>query len=340
MISGVNHLTQIELFGEAKLEWFRKFLPYEHGIPSHDTIGRVLGQLDSDAFEILFLQWMRSAAANIEGVVAVDGKTLRRAIRRGDERSFVHMVSAFCAANGLVYGQIKAGEKSNEITAIPELLDLLALNGAIITIDAMGCQEAITEKIVDRGGDFIIAVKENQPILYEDLRDAFDSAENASLLEQPSCHETEEVGHGRGEWRKCEVLKSSGKITHIEKWRHVNSIIRLTTQRRLERDSSPTEHVRYFISSIEDLEPDKALAATRAHWAIENNLHWQLDVSFREDECRVFAGNAAENLVVVRHVVLNLLKSVEGMRGGIESRRGQAGWSDSAREKILSARLN
>lgn len=340
VVSGVNHLTRIELFGKTKLDWLRTILPYENGVPSHDTIGRVLGLLDPDELEPMFVRWMNGAAAAIEGVVAIDGKTARGAVRRGDNRSFVHMVSAFCVANGLVYGQVKVNEKSNEITAIPKLLDLLSVKGALVTIDAMGCQVAIAEKIAERGGDFLIAAKGNQETLFEDLGVAFHDVDIRGGDGFASSHETEELAHGRGEWRKCDVLDAEGHITHFDKWELVKSIVRVQSERRLTKTAEPEVHSRYYISSLEAPDACKVLEATRNHWAIENNLHWQLDVSLCEDQCRVYAENAAENLVVVRHIALNLLRSVKGLAGGIGAKQGQAAWSDAAREKILHAGLN
>jgi predicted transposase YbfD/YdcC len=270
VISGVNHLTQIQFFGETKLDWFRTILPYRNGIPSHDTIGRVLGKLDPDALEATFIRWMNGVAATVEGVVAVDGKTLRRAIRRGEGRPLVHMVSAFCAANGLVYGQIKTDEKSNEITAIPRLLDLLCLKGTIVTIDAAGCQVAITDKIVQRGGDFAIAVKANQPTLQDDIDIAFHDIDIRGGDGFRSVHETEELAHGRGEWRRCEVLPAQGHLSDPDKWKHVQTIFRVTTERRLDTTTPPTPNTRHYISSIEGLDAQLALEVSRAHWSVES----------------------------------------------------------------------
>lgn len=335
VVSGVNFLTEIEKFGSAKLEWFRTILPYENGIPSHDTIGRVLGMLDPDALETMFASWTASIAECIEGVVAVDGKTLRRAIARGEDRAFVHMVSAFASANSLVLGQVKTAEKSNEITAIPRLLELLHLEGAIVTIDAEGCQEAIAIEIHERGGDFVLAVKGNQPTLFEDIAIAFHEVDIAGKQEFASQFETEEVGHGRGEYRCCQTLDVGDALTHKEKWKHVRTLIRVTSERR--GVGEPTTNERVFVSSIEGLDAQRALSLTRAHWSIENKLHWNLDVSFREDECRVYAANAAENLVVIRHIALNLLRSVQGLSGGIASKRNQAAWTDDVRARVLCA---
>ena len=337
VVSGVNHLTRIEDFGNYKLDWLRTVLPYENGIPSHDTIGRVLGMLDPDALEVLFTRWMSNVAKNVEGVVAIDGKTLRGAIRRGDKKSFVHMVSAFGSANGLVYGSVKVREKSNEIEAMPRLLELLYLEGALVTIDAMGCQTDVMEKIVERGGDFLITVKANQPTLGGDLDVAFHDIDIRGGADFDSVCELEKPAHGRGEWRRCEVLASDGHISNDEKWKHVRSLIRITYERRL--DGDVTTDTRYFVSSLADLDANRALEVARAHWSIENQLHWTLDVAFREDECRVWANNAAENLVVLRHVALNLLRSAKGMRGGIAARRQAAGYSDEARVQVMTAGL-
>ena len=335
VVSGVNFLTEIEKFGNAKLEWLRTILPYKNGIPSHDTIGRVLGMLDPDELERMFVAWMASVAKNMEGVVAIDGKTLRRAIARGENRALVHMVSAFASANSLVLGQVKTAEKSNEITAIPRLLELLHLQGAIVTIDAAGCQETIANKIRERGGDFVLAVKNNQPTLFEDLSIAFHDADNVGDGAFASQFETEEVGHGRGEYRLCQTLAVGDALTHDEKWEHVRTLIRVTSERRL--GDEPTMNERVFVSSLEGLNAERALSLVRAHWSIENNLHWNLDVSFREDECRVYAANAAENLVVLRHIALNLLRSVKGLTGGVASKRNQAAWTDDVRVRVLCA---
>ena len=338
VISGVNHVAEISRFGNAKLGWLRTVLPFEHGIPSHDTIGRVLGLLDPDALEAMFRRWMTGVASTLKGVVAVDGKALRRAIRRGEKQAFVHMVSAFSAANGLVYGQLKTDEKSNEITAIPELLKHLCLNGVVVTIDAAGCQEKITKQIVEQGGDFVISVKANQPTLQEDIDVAFHDVDINGGDGFASTHETEKLAHGRGEWRRCEVLPAMKALAHAEKWEPVRSLIRVTSERIVK--GSKTLESRYYISSLENFDAERALAMIRSHWSIENRLHWNLDVSFREDECRVYAANAAENLVVVRHIALNLLRSVKGVNGGIASRRMQSAYDDTVREKVLCAGLN
>jgi len=338
VVSGMNFLTEIERFGELKLEWLRTILPYENGIPSHDTIGRVLGMLDPDELERMFVSWTTTVSKNVDGVVALDGKAVRRAIARGNKRSFVHMVSAFASANSLVLGQVRVDEGSNEITANPRLLKLLHLKGAIVTIDAAGCQETIANEIVEHGGQFVLAVKNNHPTLFEDVDIAFHDAEIRGELDSDSQIETEEFGHGRGEYRRCEVLDVGEHLTHKDKWPHVTTLIRVTSERR-GASKNPQTRTRLFVSSIKGLGPRDALNMTRAHWTVENKLHWVLDVAFREDECRVYAANAAENLVVLRHVALNLLRSVKGIPGGIASKRNQAALADNIREAVLSASL-
>lgn len=338
VVSGVNFLTEIEKFGEAKLDWFRKFMPYENGIPSHDTIGRVLGLIDPDALERMFQAWMEAAASAMEDVIAVDGKTLRGAIKRGNDRSFVHMVSAFASTNAVVLGQVRTSEKSNEISAIPQLLETLHLKGNVVTIDAIGCQTRIARQIAQAGGDFVIAVKDNQPTLHADVIDAFrevDSAETGAFHSQ--CVVEGKKAHGREERRECHILRAQDLLEQPDKWTDVKSLVRVVARRTVGNKESEVSE-RYFISSISELSADRALAITRAHWAIENQLHWSLDVAFREDDCRIYAENAAENLVVVRHVALNMLRSVQGLSGGIASKRNQAAWTDEVRERVLCAR--
>lgn len=337
VVSGVNFLTEIEKFGQLRIDWLRKFLPYKNGIPSHHTLGRVLGLLEPDALERMFQDWMEAAACAVDGVIAIDGKTLRGAIERGNNRSFVHMVSAFASVNGVVLGQVRTHEKSNEITAIPKLLETLHLKGNIVTIDAMGCQSRIARQIVQRGGDFVIAVKENQPTLYADVTEAFrevDGADSECFLSQ--CVVEGKKAHGRKERRECQTLNAANLLEEPDKWPDVKSFVRVVSQRTVGEKTET--NARYFISSIADLSAEPALETTRAHWRIENQLHWSLDVAFREDSCRIYAENAAENLVVVRHVALNMLRTVQGLSGGVASKRNQAAWSDEIRERVLCAR--
>lgn len=267
-----------------------------------------------------------------EGVVAIDGKTLRGAIAKTGRFPFVHIVSAFARANGVVLGQLRTSEKSNEITAIPRLIESLMLSGAVVTIDAAGCHNAIMDGIVEAEADFVIGVKLNQPTLHEDMSVAFHEVDLGRTTATRA--ETEGQGHGRGEHRRAEVLTANGLLSDPAKWEHVGSLIRLTTERF--HNGKATESTRYYVSSISELTPERALALVREHWSIENRLHWCLDVQFREDECRCRAENLAENLVVVRHVALNLLRQAKKMRGGIDGRRMKCCYSDAAREAVLA----
>ena len=329
ILSGLNHMTDIAEFGRDKLTWLRTILPYDDGVPSHDTIGRVLGRLCPDALEILFEAWM-AKVERLEGVVAIDGKTVRAAIRRGQDRSFVHMVSAFGTANGLVLGQLKADEKSNESTAIPRLIESLKLEGAIVTIDASGCQEHIIGALTDAKAEFILGLKANQPTLLEDCNVAF---HNTDTRQWPCpVARTEEQAHGRGEVRVCQVLPALGNLSAPGKWPRIKSFIRVVSERFVHGNSQ--EHTRFYVSSIL-LDPARALDFVRQHWAIENRLHWCLDVQFDEDKCNVYAQNASENLVVIRHIVLNLLRQAKFLPGGIKSRRMQCAVSDTKRTRIL-----
>ena len=329
VVSGVNLLTDVEKFGQAKLDWLRKFLPYDNGIPSHDTIGRVLGLVEPDALERMFQRWMEATASVTDGVIAIDGQTLRGAIERGNSRSFIHMVSAFASANAVVLGQVRANEKSIEISAIPDLLETLHLKGNVVTIDAFGCQSRIARQIVQAGGDFLIAVKGNQPTLHADIIAAFREVDGADAeLFHSQCVVDDKKAHRRKERRECQTLKASNLLEEPDKWPDVKSLIRAIAQRTVgDQESEVSE--RYFISSIANLSAERALAITRAHWRIENQLHWSLDVAFCEDDCRIYAENAAENLVVIRHIALNMLRSVQGLSGGISSKRNQAGSGQS-----------
>lgn len=335
VLSGFNHMTDIAEFGRDKLCWLRTVLPYLNGTPSHDTIGRVLGLLCPDALELIFERWMKGVE-RINGVVAIDGKTVRGAVAPGEDRSFVHMVSAFGTANGMVLGQLRTEEKSNEITAIPRLLESLMLEGAIVTIDAGGCYTTVTDAVDKAGAKFVIGVKANQPTLLDDISVAFQNVDDGVVDCQIA--QSEERAHGRGEVRSCQVLAAEGYLSDAGKWEDVESFIRIVSERFV--DGKPTHNVRYYISSIDGLDAERALDLVRDHWAIENRLHWCLDVQFDEDKCRVYAMNAVENLVVVRHIALNLLRQATFLPGGIKGRRMQCATSDRKRERVLGGILN
>jgi predicted transposase YbfD/YdcC len=339
VICGANDPVQIEKFGKARREFLEQFIDLTAGIPSHDTIGRVLAKLNPDALEAMFAVWMRAVAkATDQDVVAIDGKTLRRAVDKSRGGAFVHMVSAWSTANGVVLGQVATSEHSNEITAIPRLLALLQVKKCLVTIDAIGCQTEIVDTIVEAGGDYLISVKDNQPKLSAAVMDTFDSALAERRWPEGTYTKTEEKGHGRTEVRQCWVLDVDDSFPEQARWKGLAKIVYV--ERECTVGGNTSVGMRLFITSRASLTATEALAAVRSHWQIENKVHWTLDVAFREDESRLRAENAAENLAVVRHVALNLLRSVKGSKVGIKSRRLEAGWSEAFLMKVLAAHGN
>jgi len=339
VICGANSFVGIEYFGKARAAWLKSFLDLPNGIPSHDTLGRIFAMLDPRALEQAFREWIAAIAVLTEGeVVAIDGKTLRRSFQKAGSGAFVHMVSAWAAGNQLVLGQLKTEEKSNEITAIPRLLALLELKGCLVTIDAMGCQKEIATNIVDKNADYMLAVKENQPTLATTVVTMFERALLAPDY-AASHHQTRDEGHGRIETRRCWTLNLDAEGASVfQEWTGVKSIVRVQTQRTIAGKTS-TEH-RHYIASRSNFSPQEALAASRSHWGIENQLHWVLDVAFREDDCRVRAGAAGENFAVLRHIALNLLRMVQGGlkkngKLGVYNKRLLAGWDEGYLLRVL-----
>jgi len=337
LISGADGWVEIETYGNAKFWWFKHFLELPHGIPSHDTFGRVFAQLDPKQFRESFLRCVKAIANLIEEHIAIDGKMLRRSHDRANDKAALHMVSAWSSKNGIVLGQEKVRDKSNEIIAIPELLELLDLANCIITIDAMGCQTKIAQKIVKSDADYVLALKKNQGKLYEIVEVLFG---NPDEIQATNCDYHREInkGHGRIEIRKCWATNDEEYLKYIEQefghWEGLHSLIMVKSERRVNEVRS-TE-TRFYIAS---LPPDAKhlLHVIRSHWGIENKLHWVLDMSFREDESRVRQGNATENLAIMRHLCLNLLKKEETANCGIKAKRLKAGWDMNYLFKVLSA---
>jgi len=323
IICGAEYWTEVEEFGLQAQEWLQTFLELPNGIPSHDTFSDFFRFLDPEQFELCFMDWTKHVAALTKGeVIAIDGKTLRGSHDRSNGRKAMHMVSAYATSNQLVLGQLKTAEKSNEITAIPELIRVLDLEGAIVTIDAMGCQKEIASIIQDNKADYILSLKENHGNLYESVNAYFS---DKKLLEATAFHDSElELNHGRLERRRCYVTDDINWLYQRKEWKGLRSIVAIETE-SITRDSTLQE-TRYYLTSLPS-DPKQIQAAIRSHWLIENSLHWLLDVSFSEDACRVRKDHGPENFSVLRRIALNLLKRESRCRLGVKSKRKKAGWS-------------
>ena len=328
VLSGAESWNDIALYGEDKREWLKTFLTLPGGIPSHDTFNRVFAALDPEEMERGFVAWVSSIAKLTAGeVVAIDGKTLCGACEAG-KKKLVHMVSAWAEGNGLVLGQRKVDEKSNEITAIPKLLAALELVGAVVTIDAMGCQRAIAEKIIDKKADYILAVKENQQLLLADIKDSFQMLAADAVDQQVDC------GHGRVETRRCSVLGDLTLLDRAGDWAGLRSLVRIEAERFHKATGKTEREVRYYIASL-TADAGRFNELIRHHWGIENKLHWVLDVAFGEDLDRKRAGNAAQNFSRLNRIALNLLKQESSFQRSIRSKRLKAARNQDYMLKLL-----
>lgn len=327
VLSGAESWDSIHLFGKTNYAFLKQFLSLSNGIPSHDTINRVFGLINTRQFERLFSQWstqMKDSGV-LEKVIAIDGKTVRGSKDSFHEKSPVHLVHAWSVENNLCLGQRKTEEKSNEITAIPELLGLLDLKGSIISIDAMGTQTAIAKNIIEKEANYILSVKENQKNLLEEVK-------TTCKLHRPVSDTTEtEKGHGRIETRRCQVFSKADMIDPDNRWLGLQTTIKITSTREL-KDKVTTEE-RYYISSLEATQPFNKYI--RDHWKVENSLHWTLDMVFREDEQRKRDKRAAENFALVRKITLNLLKKDTETKASLVSKRLRAGWDKDYLIKLL-----
>ena len=339
VICGADSWVEIEEWGKAKASWLSDFLELPHGIPSHDTFLRVFSLLDPQQFSLAFIAWMQEITTLTEGaVVAIDGKSVRRSRCRSTHSPAIHMVSAFAAENGVVLGQVKTEEKSNEITAIPALLDLLALRGCLVTVDAMGCQKAIVEKIREKEGDYLIQVKGNQPTLHDIVQETLELGLSEGVEELGgSSASLVERGSGQEVKREVWVMPAPDDLLDLEPWKDVRSLI--LAQRTVREGQEVTVGRRLFLSSAPPHKATRFLQAIRLHWAVENNLHWCLDVAFDEDHDHNRQHNAAQNMVRLRHIALNLLKAEKSAKVGIKGKRSKAGWDDNYLLKILNQTL-
>jgi predicted transposase YbfD/YdcC len=333
VICGARHFTEMEEFGKNKRDWLAKFLDLENGIPSHDVFNAVFACLKPEQFEACLLSWITALHEVTAGqVLAIDGKTLRGSYDRSDGKAAVHMVSVWATANSLSLGSVTVEEKSNEITAIPRLLEWIDVSGALVTIDAMGCQKEIAQQLVDHGADYVLAVKDNQHKLHEALT-AFFEEQLEDDFAACRTRTTKENGHGRKEQRDYFVAPVPVDFPLQDQWPTVKALglaIKVT-----ERDGKETSEVRYYILSL--FPSAKRFAeAVRGHWGIENNLHWQLDVTFGEDDLRIHRGHGPANMSILMRTALSLLKKETSNRRGIATKRLAAGWNEAYLEKILT----
>jgi predicted transposase YbfD/YdcC len=335
VLCGANDWEDIEEYGELNYEWLKTVLNLPNGIPSHDTFNRVFSLLDPQALQQCFTSWVQAVAQISEGrIISIDGKRMRHS-GEGGSKAIIHMVSAWSNANNMVLGQQKVNDKSNEITAIPALLQVLDVKGCIVTIDAMGCQQDIAAMIVKKEADYILAVKDNQEHLHDDIEEAFSQDKDMQTDIQLN------LGHGRIEKRSCSIITNTEWICKKDKWEGVQTLIRIQSERTQKATGASQTETRYYIASR------KADAvffnqAVREHWGIENKLHWILDVAFGEDASSKKAGNAAENFSFINKIALNLLQNYDDRRGAkkisMKTKRKKCGWSNDYLLTILNGR--
>jgi predicted transposase YbfD/YdcC len=321
--SGADDWTDIELFAKTRVDWLKQFLKLPNGVPSHDTFRRVFSLLDRKQFATCLLKWTQALAAATAGkLVAIDGKTLRRSHRRKAELGSLHLVTAWCSENGLTLAQVAVEDKSNEITAIPELLKLLSLKGCTVTIDAMGCQKEIVDAIRNANAQYVLAVKDNQPKLHEDLNEVFDRVlDDEEILPTSQRYATDEINHGRHEQRFYYSIEVPDELRNRDAWRDLRSIGCVITN--TERNGEEGGQVRYYISSHRP-NARRLARAVRQHWSIENSQHWVLDIAFREDDRRQQDRNGAANLATVRRLAVSLLRREKTTKNGAKAKRLKA----------------
>lgn len=335
-IAGADGWVAIAMFGRSKQAWLRTFLDLENGVPSHDTFGRVFSLLAPGAFQEAFREWVGAIQGRVKGVVAIDGKTARGSHDRANGKQAIHIVSAWAVENGLALGQVKVEDKSNEITAIPELLRLLDLKGCLVTLDAMGCQRDIAQDILDAGADYLLAVKGNQETLADDVEQEFKHAQADGFAHMNHLYrEVVDKGHGRIEKRQYWYTHDVQGLGTLERWPKLRGMVMCRATRTFKGETSVED--RYFITSCTHDDVAVIADAIRNHWAIENGLHWVLDIAFLEDQSRIRSGYAAENLAAIRKIAINVIKKSTSRKGGVKTKRLQAGWDDTYMQEILLA---
>lgn len=330
VICGADTWEDIEEFGNTKMEWFERFLELPHGIPGHDTFARVFASLDPKEFQQAFLKWVEAVRTVTKRIVAIDGKTLRRSHEKN--KSPLHLVSAWALENKMVLGQIKTREKSNEITAIPELLRVLELEGCIVTIDAMGCQKEIARTIIDKGADYVLGLKGNQGTLHDDAKLYFEDCLASEFKDiEYDYHETIDGDHGRIETRRYWTV-SSDWIPDRALWKNLSAIVMVQRERYV--NGTTSMETSYYLTSLKS-DAECVARAVRGHWGIENSLHWVLDIAFREDESRIRKDHAPANFAIIRHMALNLLRRETLVKRSIKTKRLKAGWDMDYLARIL-----
>jgi len=334
VLCGADTWVEMEAYGHAKEPWLRQFLALPHGIPSHDTFGRVFARLKPEELQRCFLRWIQAVREVTHGeVVAIDGKTLRRSFDRAAGKGAIHMVSAWASANRVVLGQQKVDEKSNEITAIPALLRLLEVKGCIVTIDAMGCQKAIARTIVEQEADYVLALKANHGFLYDEVQHFFRWARQRQFAEVPhSYSHTIDGEHGRLEERRYWLVSELGWLAETKEWMGLRSLGLVERQRTVGGTTTVEDH--YYLTTLAG-DAEQFGTAVRTHWSIENGLHWVLDVVFQEDQSRLRRDHAAQNFAVLRHLALSLLRREQTCPNGIKVKRLKAAWDEQYLTRVL-----
>jgi predicted transposase YbfD/YdcC len=340
VLAGAEGFVDIARFGKKKIDLLRRFLPFKDGTPSHDQLGDIFATLDAAAFQRCFVAWVAKRIGVSADVIAIDGKTVRRSSNKRSGKAAIHMVSAFAARQRLVLGQVKVADKSNEIVAIPALLDMLAIEGAIVTIDAMGCQREIARKVIDKKADYILALKGNQGSLREDV-ELFAAEQKANGFKDTEVtrHETVDADHGRIETRTYTVIHDVGWLQKRHEWPGLQGVVMVESQREISGPSMSANTIeretRFYITSLawgaEQIGP-----AVRAHWMIENGLHWVLDMNFRDDECRVRIDHAPANFTTIKHMALNLIRRAPG-KDSLRLRKKVAAWDDDFLASLIAA---